>query len=369
MSEAADGADDLLVAIVINNYNYARFLPDAIGSAAGQTHPRTRLVVVDDGSTDDSRAVIERHAAVIDEVLLKENGGQASAINLGFEHCEGDIVMFLDADDVLRPDAAARVAAAFAADPGLAKCQSPTEVIDVDGRPTGEIKPAAHLPLPNGDLRAAELAAPFDQTWMAMSANAFRVDALRQVMPMPPKEFRICADWYLVHLTALLGTVASLEQPLVGYRVHGGNNYQPERPGLELDHVRRTIGFTEATIAELERVADELELGGPRPILSIWALANRMISLRADPAAHPVPGDSRRAILADAVRALRRRPDVTAPLAAMFTAWFLTEALVPRRFAAPLGEVFLYSERRPSLNGLLARLRSGGAAAGPAAAR
>ena len=51
-------------------------------------------------------------------MVLKENGGQASALNVGVERCHGDVVMFLDADDVLHPDAAAEVAAAFAADAG-----------------------------------------------------------------------------------------------------------------------------------------------------------------------------------------------------------------------------------------------------------
>ncbi len=49
-------------------------------------------------------------------MVLKENGGQASALNAGMERCEGDVVIFLDADDTLHPDAAARVAAAFAAE-------------------------------------------------------------------------------------------------------------------------------------------------------------------------------------------------------------------------------------------------------------
>ncbi|MBS1878046.1 MAG: glycosyltransferase [Actinobacteria bacterium] len=350
-------AAEVEVEVVLSNYNYGRFLADAVASVRAQTHPRTRLIVVDDGSSDDSRAVLNRLAGEIDEVVLKANGGQASAINTGFERCRGDVVVFLDADDVLRPDVAARAAAAFAADPSLVKTQSRMEVIDGAGHRTGELKPADHLPLPNGDLRAAELASPFDQTWMAMSANAFRTEALRRIMPMPPAAFRICADWYLVHLAALLGDVASFPEPLVAYRVHGGNNYQPEEPRLDLDHIRQTIGFAEATIAELEALADRLRLPRPARIISIWALANRLISLRADPSRHPVPGDSRRRILADAVRALRRRSDVSAPLAAMFLAWFAVESVAPRRLAGPLGEAFLYSERRPALNRLLARLR------------
>jgi GT2 family glycosyltransferase len=69
---------DTLVSIVINNFNYARYLPHAIDSALAQTHRPTQVIVVDDGSTDDSRPVIDRYAGRIRPVL-KTNGGQASA--------------------------------------------------------------------------------------------------------------------------------------------------------------------------------------------------------------------------------------------------------------------------------------------------
>ena len=59
------------------------------------------------------------------------------------------------------------------------------ETIDAEGRPTGEIKPAPHLPMPSGDLREAELAYPYDLVWMATSANAFRAEALRRILPDP----------------------------------------------------------------------------------------------------------------------------------------------------------------------------------------
>src|SRR5262249_1988198 len=142
------------------------------------------------------------------EVVLKENGGQASALNAGFERCRGDVVIVLDADDLLHPEAAARAAAAFAADGNLAKVQCRMDTINAAGEASGTIKPPAHLPLPSGDMRRAELCFPFDLTWLAMSANAFRTERLRQILPIPEGDYRICADWYLVHLTALLGLVA-----------------------------------------------------------------------------------------------------------------------------------------------------------------
>ena len=60
-----------------------------------------------------------------------------------------------------------------------------TEVIDADGQSDRRDQAAPHLPMPNGDVREAELAFPFDLVWMATSANAFRTEALRRILPIP----------------------------------------------------------------------------------------------------------------------------------------------------------------------------------------
>jgi len=350
---------ELAVDIVIDNYNYARFLPDAIESACAQTHPKVTVTVVDDGSSDGSQELLDSYEDRV-AVIRKENGGQASALNTGFERCQGDVVMFLDADDTLDPGAAAAVAATFAAAPELVKVQFRTEVIDADGKVTGAIKPAAHLPMPSGDVREAELASPYDLVWMATSANAFRTGALRRIMPIPEGPFRTCADWYLVHLIALLGPVASLDSVAGAYRVHGANNYEPQAAELDIDHLRETIRFSEATSAKLLELASEIGLPRPERILSIADLANRMISLRLEPAAHPNPEDSRGRLVADAARAARRRTNVPAPMKLIFVAWFAAMAIAPRPAARRLALWFLFPQRRRIANRLLGLLQRDG---------
>lgn len=98
----------LLVSIIVNNYNYGRFLREAIESALSQTYKPLEVIVVDDGSTDCSRDVIASFGARILPVF-KENGGQASALNAGFARSHGDLVMFLDSDDLLLDYAIERV--------------------------------------------------------------------------------------------------------------------------------------------------------------------------------------------------------------------------------------------------------------------
>lgn len=347
------------VDIVIDNYNYGRFLALAVESARAQTHPDVRVIVVDDGSSDDSRAVIAALGDQIDEVVLKENGGQASAINAGLERCRGEVVIFLDADDLLLPQAAARLAALFAADPDLVKVQARMEVIDAEGRRSGVFKPPPHLPMPSGDLRRAELAYPFDLTWLPTSANAFRVEPLRSLGPIPVDRFRVCADYFLVHLTPLLGRVASLEEVLSLYRVHGENNYELDTAELDLEHLRATIGYCRATSEELLRVATERDLPRPAEILSIADLANRMISLRLEPGRHPVPSDSRARLLRAALVALRRRAGVSNGMKALFAAWFAAMCVLPRAAAGPLAERFLFPERRRGLNRVLGGMHRG----------
>ena len=90
------------VSILINNYNYGRFLAEAIDSALAQTYKNLEVIVVDDGSTDNSREIIASYSDRIVPVL-KENGGQASAFNAGFERARSDWIAFLDSDDIFFP--------------------------------------------------------------------------------------------------------------------------------------------------------------------------------------------------------------------------------------------------------------------------
>src|SRR5207248_6442625 len=96
-----EAADVPLVSIVLSNYNYGRFVDQAIESALAQTYPRVEVVVVDDGSTDDSREVIGRYEGIVS--IFKPNSGQMSAINAGFAACHGAAICFFESDDVLAP--------------------------------------------------------------------------------------------------------------------------------------------------------------------------------------------------------------------------------------------------------------------------
>ena len=220
------------------------------------------------------------------EAVLKENGGHASAFNAGGARCQGDIVIFLDADDLLAPEAAARAAVPSRRTRTSSRSNRGWRWSTPRGADRPRQAAAAHSDAQRRrpSRRASQ---PFDLPWVPTSANSFRLEAILRIMPIPEREYRICADRYLVHLVALLGPVVSLDEVGAYYRVHGDNAYESHNPQLNLDRLRLTIRFEQSTAAGLLRVAEEVALDHPAEILSIADLANRMISLRLAPRRAP----------------------------------------------------------------------------------
>ncbi len=101
-----------LVSILINNYNYGSYLKSAIDSSLNQTYPNTEILVTDDGSTDGSPEIIRSYGDRI-KPIFKSNGGHASALNAGFAQSRGDIICFLDSDDVFLPTKVQEIVEAF----------------------------------------------------------------------------------------------------------------------------------------------------------------------------------------------------------------------------------------------------------------
>jgi hypothetical protein len=347
-----------VVSIVVTNHNYGRFVAEAIDSALAQTHDRVEVIVVDDGSTDDSRAVIARYGGRI-VVVLKENGGQASAFNAGFQRASGSAVIFLDADDVLDRETATRVAAVFAGRPGLAKVHYRLALMDGNGRPTGAMVPPAGLRLPSGDLRRLARLHPDDVPYPPASGNAFASWALERVLPMPEDDFRILADVYLLNLVALLGPVEVLDGTGGRYRVHGANSHYAS--SLRLERVHANLRTTHAAHGHMKKLAESLGLEGfpapERDDRSLVFLSQRLVSRKLDPPSHPFHEDSLIRLAGRGAAVALRRPDLSPGLRLLYATWFLAMALAPERRATWLAEQMLYPERRGSLAAFVERLR------------
>src|SRR5919107_192619 len=92
-----------LVSVVIPCYNQAHFLSEAIESVLAQTYPYFEIIVVDDGSTDNTSEVAGRYSGV--RCIRQDNQGLSGARNSGLRHSKGEYLVFLDADDRLLPQA------------------------------------------------------------------------------------------------------------------------------------------------------------------------------------------------------------------------------------------------------------------------
>ena len=111
---APGAGSELLIAAVIPLYNGAAFIEQALRSVLEQTRPAAEIIVVDDGSTDDGAAIVERIARDHPiRLLRKQNGGQSSARNFGIAHANGDLIALLDQDDVWYPNHLERLIAPF----------------------------------------------------------------------------------------------------------------------------------------------------------------------------------------------------------------------------------------------------------------
>lgn len=345
-----------MIDIVITNYNYARFLRAAIDSALGQTNCACQVIVVDDGSPDGSREIIRAYSTRIIPVF-QDHAGQAAAFNAGWQLCRGQAVIFLDADDVLLPDTAHRVEKIFRTHPGVAMVQYRMAVIDARGNPTGALKPAGYLQLARGDLREAIINFPDDLTRMATSGNAFAAFALKEILPIPADEYGAAgADWYLSHLTPLSGYVIALDHVGAGYRVHGANSYEIASPRVDLVHIRQTIAYAETTHRYIHKFAVQRGLKTPAEIMSVSSVANRLISVRLDPAQHPVAHDTAGKLLRLGIRASLRRSDIAPVMRVMFMVWFVLMAIAPRFIAHWLAVKFLFPEARVAFNRWLGAL-------------
>jgi glycosyltransferase involved in cell wall biosynthesis len=213
-----------LVSVVVNNYNYGRFVGEAISSALAQTYSPIEVIVVDDGSTDNSREVIDGFENQIIGIY-KTNGGQGSCMNSGFLRSRGDLVIFLDADDYLVADVIEEAVRKW--DGKATKIHYRMDIIDSTGAIIGQ-DPASDRALPSGNIQAQVLARAHYDT-PASSGNIYSRRCLEAILPMPEEPFRRAADSYLYTMAPLYGNILAMERIGAKYRMHGANGFLKKR--------------------------------------------------------------------------------------------------------------------------------------------
>lgn len=321
------------VSIIICNYNHGRFLRDAIESALAQTYPNVEVIVVDDGSTDDSRAVIDGFAAQgAVKALYQDNQGQCAAYNAGFAASAGDIVLFLDADDLYLPQMAERVVAAIDAD--TAKAHFLLSFIG----PEGELR-AGQTPRVLASGAVGQLLATKGVLYTSApgSGNAYARRALANLFPLPVTGDRYCADFFTVYGSALNGPVVAVEAVLGRYRLHGSAGDEgaslafanaarynaPERLEARIatfrSHVRRRLGLD---------LPPRLVSFSTQKQVFVLDVCREMRYLRRLSAG--------RQQFAGLWHALRSSPDFSLVLKSCIAIWAVLVIVLPRAAALPL---------------------------------
>ncbi|MDR1192028.1 MAG: glycosyltransferase family 2 protein [Verrucomicrobiales bacterium] len=222
------------ISVLINNYNYARFLPQCVESALNQTLPPHEVVIVDDGSTDNSLELLQcqygGHPLI--RIVSQPNQGQTAAVAAGVRHVTGDITCLLDADDWYEPEYLARLAGVYARQPQI-------DCVFCRYNEIGGSLPHTllNVSVPDGadgyDFGYSALLEQFTVSggWLGNvpTASSFKTSLLRRI-PLAElaarSVFPTSADPPLWYAAALLGgRKFYFPQALVNYRYHGTNHW------------------------------------------------------------------------------------------------------------------------------------------------
>jgi glycosyltransferase involved in cell wall biosynthesis len=322
------------VSIVVVNYNNERFLAAAIDSALSQDYPFCEVIVVDDCSTDNSRAVIARFSDRIRSVLRDANGGQTAALNSAWPLARYPILNFLDSDDLLLPHAAATIAGRWT--PATVKMQFPLVTIDSAGRLVGHVAPKYPPNLDTVTIRK-ELLRTGGSPNSPASGNAYARSLLEAVTRDHGFDIENLREHWMDAIlecnAPFYGEVMTTYEPLACYRIHESN-----------DSLRQTLGnarFAHAfrhSVFKFDYLARRCRFWGipfdPDVACkrSLWLLEYR---LAADKLASAKDDEAREPVLRTLFRAVKAC--IIAPLPVrnrmIRTVWFVIVAFSPRAVA------------------------------------
>lgn len=248
-----------LVTILINNYNYDGFLMEAVDSALNQTYDNIEVIVVDDGSTDNSKGIISSYGNKIIPIL-KENGGQASAFNLGFAKSQGDIIFFLDSDDFFLPEKVTTVVDIFGTHQEINWLFHPLKFV---GHISG-LKPKNYDSKLSSiyDVRKSLAKGKLGNRLpigIATSGMCIKRNILQQILPMPDI-IKITSDDYIKHSALGLSKGYVLLEELAIQRIHENNAYtfRTDKQSLEAKILILTAYYLKQDFPFLSKFANNI---------------------------------------------------------------------------------------------------------------
>jgi len=204
---------------LIDTYNHERFLAEAIESVLAQDFPLSEMeiLVVDDGSTDSTPQVAARYSDRV-RYIRKENGGQASALNLGFAEAHGEFIAMLDGDDVWLPQKLRRISEIFEQHAEAGMVVHPYQYwFPEEGRAVDDL---SFVPL-SGFLPDSEDAI-LRFGGVGTCSTALRTEVARRLLPLP-ESLKVFADSYLLPVAIFSTPLVGIKEHLTRYRHHGSN--------------------------------------------------------------------------------------------------------------------------------------------------
>jgi glycosyltransferase involved in cell wall biosynthesis len=203
------GAPLPLVSIVTPSFNQAPYLAATIESVLGQDYPKIEYIVIDAGSTDGSREIIERNGARLAHWVSEPDLGQTDAINKGFSIARGEILAWLNSDDTYLPGAVSQAVGYLTRHREVGLVYGQAYYVDGDGDKMARY-PAG--PTDNRGLRRG-------LTTIPQQATFFRSRLWRMVGPLDPS-FYYAMDYDLWVRISALTPIAFVEQPWANFRIH-----------------------------------------------------------------------------------------------------------------------------------------------------
>lgn len=200
-----------LVSIVIPAYNHAGYLAEAIQSVIAQTYPAVELIVIDDGSTDATAAVLRNFDGAF-YWETQANAGQARTLEKGWSLAKGEILGYLSADDALAPEAVAEAVAALSAAPDVAVVYPDFTLIDPKSRPVRKVTAPEYA---YRDMFVDVVCAPGPGAFFRRSAYLLAGPWRSTLRQMPDYDF-----WLRM---GLFGRFSRLPRQLAFFRVHEGS--------------------------------------------------------------------------------------------------------------------------------------------------
>lgn len=254
------------VSIAIISFNYGRFIVECLDSCLAQTQRADEIVVVNDGSTDDTASVLDAYAARVPQVrpVHQANGGICSATNAALAACSGDVVLLLDADDVLEPERIEKVLAALRRRvdgllPGWVHHRM--KRFSAEQSDLGQAPYYANGAGPQGWLAAEAVDAAVSPVQSLTSALAFRRELLQAIGQLDAHRL-MYQDMQLIAAATLLSPAAWIGEPLTRYRVHGASATTASM--VSIDQIRATRKRNERFDAWLRGQLDAIKPGAAR---------------------------------------------------------------------------------------------------------